>query len=88
MYGVSKIDRSCKLANVSTDFLVPQARVDRWWSQSRRNMVSNSIEELYFDFSGSSDSIRFDTVVGGLNTIPEFLDPQIFGHGREYGTKC
>ena len=29
--------------------------------------------ESYVGSSGSSDTIRFDTVVGGLNTIPEFL---------------
>ena len=38
----------------------------------------------YVGSSGSSDSIRFDTVVGGLNTIPEFPDPT---SGVHSGTK-
>jgi hypothetical protein len=29
--------------------------------------------KTYVVLSGSSDSIRFDTVVGGLRPIPEFL---------------
>ena len=29
--------------------------------------------KTYIIYSGSSDSIHFDNVVGGLNTIPEFF---------------
>ena len=46
-------------------------------------MVSTSAE-AYVACSGSSDSIRFDTVVGGLNTIPEFLFSAL-GQIRKYG---
>ena len=49
--------------------------------QKKTKKKRNIEKEILIVYFGSSDLIQFDTLLGGLNTIPEVLDPQIFEHG-------